>query len=352
MDKKQAIIGCLLGTAIADALGLPYEGLSRQKINRQFKEINQHRLFFHKGMISDDTEHLCMVAQSLIVSTGEENTFINALKWRLKWWLLLLPAGIGLATLRSIIKLWLGFSPEQSGVFSAGNGTAMRSSILGVCYGDQPTKLKTLVHLSSKITHSDPKAEYGALAVAVAAHLSAQNQEIFPQDYAQNLKKILPNEAEELVTLINQASVSAEHQETSEEFAQKLGLNQGITGYIYHTVPVVIQVWLRHQNNYQTAIQEIIKLGGDTDTTAAILGGIIGARVGKKGIPQTWLNNLWDYPRHLQWIEKVGIRLAQVCDTEKSLLPVKLAWYLLPIRNFIFLIIILGHGFARLLFLI
>lgn len=351
MDKKQAIIGCLLGTAIADALGLPYEGLSREKINRKFKEINQHRLFFHKGMMSDDTEHLCMVAQSLIVSAGAETIFINALKWRLQWWLLLLPAGIGLATLRSIIKLWLGFCSAQSGVFSAGNGTAMRSSMIGICYGDDLAKLKSLVHLSSQITHSDPKAEYGALAVALAAHLSAQNQEILPEDYAQKLKQILPDEAREFITLINQACVSAKNQEIGEEFAQKLGLTKGITGYIYHTVPIVIQVWLRQQNNYETAIQEIIKLGGDTDTTAAILGGIIGARVGKKGIPQTWLNNLWDYPRNIQWMEKVGIRLAQVCDTKKSLLPVKLAWYLLPIRNLIFLIIILGHGLARLLLL-
>lgn len=351
MTKKQSIIGCLLGTAIADAIGLPYEGLSCQKINRKFSKIDQHRLFFNKGMISDDTEHISMIAQSLIVSNGEEKRFINAFKWRLKWWLLLLPAGVGFATLRSILKLWLGFSASKSGVFSAGNGSAMRSSILGVCYGDNMPKLQRLVHLSSRITHNDPKAEYGAFAVALGAYFSSQDQDILPEDYYESLKQYLPNSAEEFLSLIKRACDSAKNEETGLEFAQNLGLNKGISGYVYHTVPVVIQVWLRYQNDYEKAIQEIIKLGGDTDTTAAILGGIIGAKVGKNGIPQPWLNNLWDYPRSINWLEKVGDRLSLVCETGKSNFAVKLPWFFLIIRNLIFLIIILGHGFARLLFL-
>ncbi len=348
--SQKSIIGCLLGTAVGDSLGLPYEGLSCQKINRKFPNINQQKLFFNKGMISDDTEHICMIAQSLIVSAGEEKSFINAFKWRLKWWLLLLPAGVGFATLRSILKLWLGFSPNKSGVFSAGNGSAMRSSILGVCYGDNIAKLQRLVHLSSRITHRDPKAEYGAFAVALAGYFSSQDHDIIPQNYYENLKQYLPNSAEEFLILINHACDSAEKGETGAEFAQNLGLNKGISGYVFHTVPVVIQVWLRHQNNYEIAIQEIIKLGGDTDTTAAILGGIIGAKVGKNGIPQIWLNNLLDYPRSINWIEKVGDRLSLVCETGKSNFAVKLPWYFLIVRNLIFLIIILGHGFARLLF--
>lgn len=46
-----------------------------------------------------------------------------------------LPAGIGLTTLKGIGKMWLGVKPTRSGVFSAGNGPAMRSSILGVVKG-------------------------------------------------------------------------------------------------------------------------------------------------------------------------------------------------------------------------
>ena len=352
MTTNKAIIGCLLGTAIGDAIGLPYEGLSSQKINHKFSHINKHRLFFNRGMLSDDTEHICMVAQALIVSASEEKSFTNALAWRLKWWLLLLPAGIGFATLRSIIKLWLGFSPYKSGVFSAGNGAAMRSAILGICYGDNLAKLSRLINICTKITHSDPKAEYGAFAIAIAAYFSSKNKEIKPQDYYESLKYNLPFEAADFLNLIKQACISVDKGETGAEFAYTLGLNKGITGYVYHTVPVVIQVWLRYQNNYQTAIEEIIKLGGDTDTTAAILGGIIGAKVGKKGIPKTWLNNLWDYPRNIQWIETIGNKLSRVCETKKPSNAVKLNWYILPLRNLFFLIIILLHSFARLFYFV
>jgi ADP-ribosylglycohydrolase len=91
-DRTLSIIGCLLGTAVGDALGLPYEGLAKRKIKLP---IDRHRFLFGRGMVSDDTEHTCMVAQSLIVSAGDERIFAKALAWRLRFWLLLLPAGIG-----------------------------------------------------------------------------------------------------------------------------------------------------------------------------------------------------------------------------------------------------------------
>jgi hypothetical protein len=48
---------------------------------------------------------------------------------RLRFWLLGLPAGIGLATGRGIFKLWCVYHPEQAGVFSAGNGPAIFSVV-------------------------------------------------------------------------------------------------------------------------------------------------------------------------------------------------------------------------------
>ena len=77
---------------------------------------------------------------------------------QLRFWLLGLPGGIGYATLKAILKLWLGFKPEHSGIFSAGNGPAMRSAIIGVCYGNDSQKLRELVKASTRLTHTDPKA--------------------------------------------------------------------------------------------------------------------------------------------------------------------------------------------------
>ena len=298
-------------------------------------------------MISDDTEHTCMVAQSLIVSAGNTSIFTKQLAFRLRWWLLGLPAGIGYATLKSIVKLWLGFSPHNRGVFSAGNGAAMRSAIIGVCYGNDIQKLRELVRASTRLTHTDIKAEYGALAVALAAYLSSQQLLISPQSYYQKLEILIGYEQVEFLSLIKQACDSAEFAETTQSFAAKIGLSKGISGYIYHTVPVVIQAWLKYQRDYQTAILEIVRCGGDTDTTAAILGGIVGAAVGKEGIPQVWLDNLWEYPRNLKWMESLGSRLAESQqDTKQS--PLQLPVYKVFLRNIFFLAIVIFHGFKRL----
>jgi ADP-ribosyl-[dinitrogen reductase] hydrolase len=86
-------------------------------------------------MISDDTEHCCMIAQALIVSAGEPDRFSQSFARRLRWWLLSFPPAIGWATLRALLKLWAGFPPEKSGVFSASNGPAMRSAILEYATG-------------------------------------------------------------------------------------------------------------------------------------------------------------------------------------------------------------------------
>src|SRR5579863_10369291 len=120
-DRADRIAGVLLGTAVGDALGLPYEGLSPRRARRLFGPGPlRHRFFLGRGMISDDTEHTCMAGQALLRAPRDVDRFAKSLAWRFRFWLLGLPAGIGSATLRSITKLWLGISPRNSGVFSAG----------------------------------------------------------------------------------------------------------------------------------------------------------------------------------------------------------------------------------------
>ena len=78
---EKAYVGCLLGTAVGDALGLPYEGISPRRASRLFPDLGRHHLLFGKGMVSDDTEHACLVAQSLVRSRGEIKEFEALLRW-------------------------------------------------------------------------------------------------------------------------------------------------------------------------------------------------------------------------------------------------------------------------------
>ena len=306
---------------------------------------------FGRGLCSDDTEHACMTAEALILSQGEDELFSQKLAWRLRFWLLGLPAGTGAATAKSILKLFIGFATQSSGVCSAGNGPAMRSPILGVCYGSDLERLKFLVRESTRLTHTDPKAEFGALAIALAAHLASTSTEpILPNKYIDQLKSLIPDpEAEELFDLLHAATLSAKDGEDASVFADRLGLEKGVTGYIYHTVPVVIQVWLRHQHDFPKAILEIVKLGGDTDTTAAILGGIIGANTGKNGIPKSWIDDLWEWPRSVKWIERLGLVLTKSIESGDAGKPPSLFFPVLLVRNLLFLMIALVHVCRRVL---
>src|SRR5271163_2525086 len=158
--------GILLGTAVGDALGLPAEGLSPARRRRLMPGPWRHRLLFGRGMVSDDTEHTLFVAQSLLRHPDDAAAFQRRLAWHVRWWFAGLPAGIGIATARACVKLWLGFPPHRSGVFSAGNGPAMRSAFIGAYFHDKPDVLQRFVLASTQLTHSDPKAAIGSEAVA------------------------------------------------------------------------------------------------------------------------------------------------------------------------------------------
>ncbi|MDQ3815426.1 MAG: ADP-ribosylglycohydrolase family protein, partial [Armatimonadota bacterium] len=294
-------------------------------------------------------EHTCMVAQALVVAAGDVTKFARSLATQLRRWLLALPAGTGLATLKACVRLCLGLGPERSGVFSAGNGPAMRSAILGVCYGHDLDTLCDLVRASTRITHTDPKAEFGALAVALAAHLAATGDAVSPHEYLGSLRVALGSAADEFLALVEQAVESVAAGQTTEAFAEQLGLDHGVTGYTYHTVPVALHAWLRHPRDYRSAVVAIIRCGGDTDSTAAIVGGIVGAVVGKEGIPPDWLDNVCEWPRSVRWMEKLGHRLTEVCSRGEAQRPLPLPFYQVFLRNIFFVLVVLAHGLRRLL---
>lgn len=348
-QKLKSIIGCILGTAVGDALGLPCEALSKRRQAKLFPSLDGYHFFFKKGMVSDDTEHTCFVASAIIASAGDEKLFRQHLSWKLRLWLLCLPGGIGFATLRAILKLLIGFASDRSGVFSAGNGPAMRSAILGVYFGHNPVKLQALVKASTRITHTDPKAEFGAMAVAWAAYLSSQNQNVTPEFFRESLYEILSeSDAYEFKALINRVVKSIESGQSTQEFAESCGLDKGVTGYIYDTVPVAIHAWLRHQNNFHAGITEVIRCGGDTDTTAAIVGAIIGASVGAEGIPNHLKENLLEWPCSLNWMERLGKQLFEVIETGKSQSPLSINPFSIFVRNLFFISVIAMHVVRRL----
>jgi ADP-ribosyl-[dinitrogen reductase] hydrolase len=346
--RVDSITGSLLGCALGDSIGLPFEGISARRVKRLNPGPLRQRLVFGQGMISDDTEHSSIVAQSLIASAGDPDKFGRNMAWRLRWWFLTLPGGIGFGTLRSIIKLWIGFPYHKSGVNSAGNGPMMRSAIIGAFAADDEQSREALVRVSSRMTHSDPRAERAAQIIAKAASMAANHETISPRNANRYFEKWMSGD-DELKTLVEQASKSAAENESAQQFCKNQNMAKGVSGYCYSSLAVVLQIWFRHPDNFDTAVTEAVGCGGDTDTVAAIIGGIVGAKVGKQGLPENWLNRLTDWPRSASWMESLCQQLISVKESGVRQRPRYVFFPFAFLRNMVFILIVLTHGFRRLL---
>jgi ADP-ribosylglycohydrolase len=335
-DALDRIEACLLGAALGDSLGLPFEGLTPDRIRRLVPGPLGHRFLFGRGMVSDDTDHSLFVLEALLEQPDSAEAFAEALAWRLKRWLLCLPAGIGFATLRGCLRLWAGYHPRNSGVWSAGNGPAMRSAILGAALHADPARRRAFVKASAQITHRDPRAEIGALAIAeVAAHQVLHRGKIPDIDTLQRMLTDLDPLPEWRQVVIDLGRACAE--------PLAPGHGRGISGYVFTTVSASLLAWYRAGGQVRETIESAVRMGGDTDTVASIAGALAGASQGTVGLPADWLAGILDYPhgvnRIRSQVQNLGTNAAQ---------PRSFPWTLLP-RGLAFTLIVLLHGARRLL---
>ena len=123
---------------------------------------------------------------------------------------------------------------------------------------------------------------------------------------------------------------------------------KGVSGYIYETVPAVCQIWQQHRHEPILGLQKLIEWGGDTDTTCAIFGGVVGIRYGQTvfdGIAGAWCEPVL----HPDYWQKLATQASQVQKTAQPQKPLVWANILILLRNVFFTMIVLAHGFRRLL---
>ena len=106
---------------------------------------------------------------------------------------------------------------------------------------------------------------------------------------------------------------------------------------------MALHAWLTNQRDFRSAVSAVIQCGGDADTTGAIIGGIVGASVGREGIPEEWLDRLVEWPRSTAWTEKLAAQLDSTMQSVVATLPV----YGVVPRNLFFLVVMLLHGARR-----
>ena len=128
-----------------------------------------------------------------------------------------------------------------------------------------------------------------------------------------------------------------------------LGLEHGVTGYIYHTVPMALYGWLRSPADFRRAVEDVIALGGDADTTGAIVGALAGATLGARAIPTDWLQGIADWPFSVSWMRSLADSLTNRLSPSDDWQVPRIFWPGLLGRNLLFLSLVLAHAGRRLL---
>ncbi len=272
--------------------------------------------------------------------------FAKNLKQGLRVWFLTLPSSGGMASYKACIRLLSGFS-KRSGIKSAGNGALMRAPVIAACFSGAPEQLLDFIDCSTKITHTDTRAIEGARVIALATALVCQNQfSEAPIDVF--FESVLPKiKGEQLKERLSLAHTLLKKSAPLADYVKQLNLDkEGVSGYINNTVPVAIYIWLSYFNRYQEAVTQAVYLGGDTDTTAAVVGALAGATTRKEKIPEDWLSGIKDYPITINRIESVARQLSADSSPERvSGYP----YFRALIRNLFFFCLIIIHAMVRLI---
>jgi len=153
---------------------------------------------------------------------------------------------------------------------SCGNGAAMRIAPLGAYFADDHKTVTEQAIKASEVTHQHPEGIAGGVAVAHAAAIAANARLTGAEP---DLLAGVLDHLEDSV--VRKGIEKARRIKTTEEAAYVLGNGSRVTAQ--DTVPFTLWVAAHHLDDYRAAITACVKAGGDVDTTAAIVGGIIAA---------------------------------------------------------------------------
>jgi len=171
---------------------------------------------------------------------------------------------------------------------SMGNGGAMRVAPLGAYFADDLDRCASEARASSLVTHAHPEGVAGTIAVALSAALAWQLRNTTTAERASQffdgVLRLTPE------SKVRRGILLASHtpaDSPGEDVARALGNGSLVTAP--DTVPFCLWIAAHHMNNFADALAQAIRVGGDCDTNAAIVGGITVLGAGREAIPTDWL---------------------------------------------------------------
>lgn len=332
ITTKSRIEGMFLGIAIGDALGMPVEGMTYTAVQDMLSNSNLKSLDrflppsedrnwgddVKAGMWTDDTQLTIATAKSLIESKGldiqdQAQKLVEAFDDTIRGW--------GRSTRNSAQRLKQGVLYDESGEsnpgLGCGNGIVMKIAPIGAY-------LRSLIQGDRDYTHVFSKIrEFSSLTHRTEMGLESGFSHVLAIDYClgcegevnNNVFLMTISDALKLsyINLLSYQNLSSykfvsnfdmnrlqerfeslweyEDFKDSEDIAYRYGCG---SCYVYNSLPFVYAFFLRHDpKDPMQSIYDIASTGGDTDTNASILGGMLGALYGVKIFPQELIDDLY-----------------------------------------------------------
>ena len=304
MTARDRALGALYGLAVGDALGMPTQALPRATVTRLFGTLdgfrdgpaeNELSAGLPAGHTTDDTDQALIVARCLVEGDGQVDPDVLATRL-LDWQQRMEAAGsadlLGPSTLRALRLAADGAPPGSTGRWGDTDGAAMRVAPLGLAMPPRPlAALCAAVADLDRLTHDTTLANAGAAAVAAvvsagvggagwaeaaslgieAATEGARHGSYVPgADVARRIAWALD--------LVRDADDDA-----------LLDLVDGLVGTGVATqeaVPAAFAVASRSPDDPWRAALLAARLGGDSDTVAAMAGAMVGACTGLATLPE------------------------------------------------------------------
>lgn len=304
----------IIGMAVGDALGVPYEFISKHKmgVNPCTDMIGHGTHNQPKGTWSDDTSMALCLVDSLCNGLNYTNIADKFAEWL--YGNLWTPHGKvfdnGLATRNAINKWKSGkFGPTECGgtdIGSNGNGSVMRTLAL-VPYIEiyNPDIRYTVVSNISSITHAHWISKYSCYLVcefAIALRKGLDKEDAWVEAII-SLEVVRDNDISfEVVTFDEYEKYFGKYTfDTILEHAD----DSNFSGSGFARDTAVTSIWcILTTDTYKEAVLKAVNYGDDTDTTACVTGGLGGVLYGLEGIPIEWIESLARKDDIIDLIEK------------------------------------------------
>lgn len=323
--------GALYGLAIGDALGMPTELLPRRQVALLFPTLtsfesgpasNEISAGTPAATVTDDTRQALILAQLLVEGQGhvDARRFIDEL---LAWADAAEADGseqLGPSSRRALEAVRRGVPLETAGRRGDTNGAAMRIAPLGVAVPVDPLdRLLDRVEEACRPTHFTGLAIAGAAAVAAAvsagvggasfAEACAIARQAASDGQVRGHYAAGASVAERLVWAVD--LVTGLDEESALDAIERL-IGTGVA--TQEAVPAAFAIAARWPTDPWRACLAAARLGGDSDTIAAMTGAILGACVGEAGFPAEAIDrvaqvNGLDLPRLVERLLAVRAQL-------------------------------------------